>query len=78
MAGGNGKGNRSDQFDVITAIFLDHEESIYAADQYNHRIQKWEKNSKSGKTIIGQYDRGKGLHQIDNCWGLYVDKELSI
>jgi hypothetical protein len=40
VAGGNGKESQDNQFDVITAVFWDNEENIYAADQHNHRIQK--------------------------------------
>ncbi|UJR32441.1 hypothetical protein I4U23_019903 [Adineta vaga] len=33
---------------------------------------------KNGTTIIGKSGHRKSLEQIDNCWGLYVDKNFNV
>lgn len=52
VAGGNGKGSKDNQLNIPSGIFVDDEENVYVVDNGNYRIQKWAKNSKSGKTIL--------------------------
>jgi sugar lactone lactonase YvrE len=78
VAGGNGKGNQTNQLNYPTAVFVDRQKNIYVADNENNRIQKWSVNGKNGKTIIGKFGRGSRLDQIDNCWSLYVDKNYNV
>ena len=73
VAGGNGKGNRCDQFNQSTNIFVDRNETIYVADRYNHRVMKWEKDAKEGVVIAGGQKRGNSLKQLDQPHGVIVD-----
>ena len=40
VAGGNGKGDRLDQLNLSTKIFVDEDHSVYVSDFYNHRVMK--------------------------------------
>ncbi|CAF1013890.1 unnamed protein product [Adineta steineri] len=48
VAGGNDKGNRFDQFNQPSSIFVDKYYSIYVADCMNNRVMKWSKNATIG------------------------------
>ncbi|CAF4364236.1 unnamed protein product, partial [Rotaria sp. Silwood2] len=41
VAGGYGEGNGTNQFKNSQGLFLDDEENLYIADEFNHRIMKW-------------------------------------
>ncbi|CAF1340574.1 unnamed protein product [Adineta ricciae] len=64
VAGGNGNGNKLNQFNGPTYIFIDSEDSIYVADNFNHRIMKWEKNARQGIVVAGGNDFVDQFHQI--------------
>ncbi|CAF1178396.1 unnamed protein product [Adineta steineri] len=42
VAGGNGKGEESNQLNSPTHLSFDDEGNLYVVDQYNHRIQKFQ------------------------------------
>jgi sugar lactone lactonase YvrE len=67
VAGGNGKGNRSDQLDGPTYVILDKEtNSIIVCDVGNTRVVRWSRrNGTSGQTIIPNVV----------CFGLAMDEE---
>ncbi|CAF4380804.1 unnamed protein product, partial [Adineta steineri] len=48
VAGGNGKGNELNQFDLPAYIFVDEDQSVYISDRDNHRVMKWRKDAKEG------------------------------
>ena len=43
VAGGNGMGYGSGQFNALQGVFVDASGNIYVSDSENHRIQKWAK-----------------------------------
>jgi sugar lactone lactonase YvrE len=68
VAGGNGKGNRTDQLNWLTDVIVDKEtDSLIICDFLNRRVIRWSRRSKTkrGETII------------DNivCQGLTMDDE---
>ena len=75
VAGGNRKGNSSDQLSMPRAIYVDKDENIYIADDDNNRIQLWKKGATSGITVAGGFGKGKALNQIGGCHGLFVHEK---
>ncbi|CAF0980447.1 unnamed protein product [Adineta steineri] len=64
VAGGNGKGNKLNQFDFPTFLFVDDEQSVYVTDLYNHRVMKWRKDAKEGTIVAGGNGQGGNLNQL--------------
>ncbi len=75
IAGGNGKGNGSNQLSMPRAIYVDKTENIYIADDDNNRIQLWKKDATSGTTVAGGNGKGKALNQVGACHGLFVHEK---
>ena len=73
VAGGNGKGNRRNQLDVPSYIFVDEDHSLYISDTKNHRVMKWMKGANEGIVIAGGQSKGDSLSQLDRPQGLVVD-----
>ncbi|CAF4637975.1 unnamed protein product [Rotaria sp. Silwood1] len=73
VAGGNGKGNNSNQLNVPTYIFVDDNYSLYVSDMRNHRVMKWKKGAKEGIVVAGGNGQGDNLEQLSNPQGVIVD-----
>jgi DNA-binding beta-propeller fold protein YncE len=78
VAGGNGKGNRLDQLNRPTNIFIDEDHSVYVSDSNNHRVMKWMKDAKEGIVVAGGQDPGNGLRQLSDPRGIIVDQLGSV
>lgn len=74
VAGGNGEGNRLNQLNGPTHIFVDQDQAIYVSDKDNHRVMKWEKGATEGIVVAGGYGKGDGLAQLTYPYGVTVDK----
>ncbi|CAF0770479.1 unnamed protein product [Adineta ricciae] len=74
VAGGNGRGCRSNQLKSPTFIFVDDEQSIYVSDYENHRVMKWRKDAEEGIVIAGGHGQGNNLNQLCHPEGVIVDK----
>ncbi|CAF0769546.1 unnamed protein product [Adineta steineri] len=66
VAGGNGKGNRSDQLNYPIALIVDKKnDSLIICDRGNRRVVQWSRqNGRNGEAIISDIE----------CWGLTMDK----
>ncbi|CAF1013688.1 unnamed protein product [Adineta steineri] len=73
VTGGNGQGNRLNQLNWPTYIFVDEEQSVYVSDQNNHRVMKWRKDAKEGRIVAGGNGRGEKLNQLSLPEGVIVD-----
>ncbi|CAF1116657.1 unnamed protein product [Rotaria sordida] len=73
VAGGNGKGDRLNQLNNPTHIFIDHDQSIYVSDSGNDRVMKWIKGATEGVVVAGGRGRGSDLTQLSNPRGVFVD-----
>ena len=79
---GGSSGVASNQFDVTYGMVLDSSNSLYVADYYNNRVQKWWMNTKNGTTIAGQANGASGTNSsylfrpaglaIDSIGNIYV------
>ena len=73
VAGGNGKGNRLDQLNQPTFIFVDEDHSVYVSDTNNHRVMKWAEGAKEGLVVAGGHGKGNGLTQLSGPQRVVVD-----
>ncbi len=71
MAGGNGKGNQTNQLNRPTDVILDHENhSLIIADLGNRRLMRW-----SCKNLTGH---GRILLSDIDCGSLAINKNRSL
>ncbi|CAF1419796.1 unnamed protein product, partial [Rotaria magnacalcarata] len=73
VAGGNGQGDRLNQLNEPTYLFVDRDHSVYVSDYYNHRVMKWVEGAKKGIVVAGGQGRGSALSQLSYPNGLFVD-----
>ncbi|CAF3526563.1 unnamed protein product [Rotaria sp. Silwood1] len=78
VAGGNGKGDRLDQLNSPTFLFVDHDQSIYVSDRDNHRVVKWTKNAQEGIIVAGDQGQGNSLSQLSYPCGIIVDPSSNL
>lgn len=74
VAGGNGKGNRLNQLDFPTFIFVDREQSVYISDGNNGRVVKWMKSATEGIVVAGGRGSADGPAQLSSPRGVIVDQ----
>ena len=71
IAGGNGRGNRLNQLNCPTYLFVDEERAVYVSD--NHRVMKWNKGRNQGIVVAGGRGEGNALTQLSYPRRLFVD-----
>ena len=74
VAGGNGRGNKLNQLNNPTHIFVDREETIYVSDKENRRVMKWYKGASEGIIVAGGQEQGNNLNQLSYPNGLVVNE----
>ncbi len=75
VAGGNGQGNGTNQLSSSYGLYVDDDQTVYVADQWNHRIVQWKSGATSGQVVAGGNGQGSGTHQLSNPQDVIVDKE---
>jgi hypothetical protein len=76
VAGGHGQGTAANQLNSPTDIYLSRlDGSIYIADSYNNRVQKWSLNATSGITVAGSPNgtAGRTSYLMQLTYSLAVD-----
>ena len=73
VAGGNGQGNKLNQLNYPTFLFVDEERAVYVSDYGNHRVMKWNKGAKEGIVIARGQGKGSALTQLSFPDRLFVD-----
>jgi sugar lactone lactonase YvrE len=63
------------QLSDLRGLYVDDDQTVYIADQYNHRIMEWKWGATSGKVVAGGHGQGNGAHQLDRPYDVIVDKE---
>ena len=74
VAGGNGEGNRFNQLNCATHLFVDDDHNLYISDFGNDRVMKWMKDTKEGTVVAGGKGRGNQLTQSSRPLGVIVDQ----
>lgn len=64
VAGGDGHGQRADQFSSPSGLAVDAAGMLYVADGINGRVQRWAPGATAGVTVAGGDGWGLGLHQL--------------
>ncbi|CAF1358264.1 unnamed protein product, partial [Rotaria sp. Silwood1] len=75
VAGGNRQGNEINQLSDPLGLYVDDDQTIYVADQSNHRIMEWKRGATSGQVVAGGNGQGSGDHQLSNPQDVIIDKE---
>ncbi|CAF4008715.1 unnamed protein product [Rotaria sp. Silwood1] len=75
VAGGNGQGSGLNQLDRPLGLYVDYDQTIYVADQNNHRIMTWKSGATSGQVIAGGNGQGQGAHQLNRPFDVILDKK---
>ncbi|CAF3458405.1 unnamed protein product [Rotaria socialis] len=73
VAGGNGKGNGTNQLKFPIYLFVDRQQNVYVSDNWNHRVMKWNKGAKEGIVVAGGQGEGNALTQLFFPNGIFVD-----
>ncbi|CAF3934845.1 unnamed protein product [Rotaria sp. Silwood1] len=74
VAGGNGKGDRLNQFSNPQYVFVDRDHSVYVSDLGNNRVMKWMEGVKEGIVVAGGQGQGNGLTQLPYPEGVVADQ----
>ena len=75
IVGRNGQGNGNNQLSDPCGLYIDDDQTIYIADQSNHRIIEWKWNATSGQVVAGGNTKANEYHQLSNPLDVIVDKE---
>jgi sugar lactone lactonase YvrE len=75
VAGGNGQGNGISQLSYPLGLYVDDDQTVYVADQWNRRIVEWKSGATSGQVVAGGNGEGSGTHQLFDPSDVIVDKE---
>ncbi|CAF5130119.1 unnamed protein product, partial [Rotaria sp. Silwood1] len=75
VAGGNGYGSELNQLSYPCGLYVDEDDTVYVADQWNHRIVEWKRSATNGKVVAGGNGEGDGVHQLSNPQDVIIDKE---
>ncbi|CAF3787263.1 unnamed protein product [Rotaria sp. Silwood1] len=75
VAGSDGHGNDADQLDNPLGLFVDGDQMIFIAEQWNHRILQWKLGDTNGRIAAGGHGKGKRLNQLDQPTDVLIDKE---
>jgi sugar lactone lactonase YvrE len=74
VAGGNKKGNGSNQLFYPWGLTIDHDQTIYVADCVNDRIMEWKPGATSGQIVAGG-NEGRNANQLDGPRDVIIDRE---
>jgi sugar lactone lactonase YvrE len=73
VAGGNRQGNRFNQLNHPTYLFVDRNQTVYVSDRENSRVMKWVKSAKEGVFAAGAPSRNNDLTHLYYPYGVFVD-----
>ncbi|CAF1523486.1 unnamed protein product [Rotaria magnacalcarata] len=76
VAGGHGQGGSTNQLNWPSGLFVDDDQTVLIADNWNHRIMQWKNgDTTNGQVVAGGNGQGKGLHQCNSPIDVLIDKE---
>ncbi|CAF1350033.1 unnamed protein product [Rotaria sp. Silwood1] len=75
VAEGNGKGSETNQLYWPWSLYVDDDQTIYVADEWNHRIVEWKSGATNEKIVAGGNGDGNGAHQLKYPQDVIIDKE---
>ncbi|CAF5057695.1 unnamed protein product, partial [Rotaria sp. Silwood1] len=69
------QGSETNQLYGPFGLYVDDDQTIYVADQGNHRIMEWKSGATNGKVVAGGNGQGNGAHQLNYPSDVIIDKE---
>ncbi|CAF1355843.1 unnamed protein product [Rotaria sp. Silwood1] len=75
IAGGNGKGDATNQLNEPHGLFVDDDQTMIIADCRNHRIVQWKMGDTNGQVVAGGKGRGNRSDQLNEPTDVLIDKE---
>ncbi|CAF1005671.1 unnamed protein product [Rotaria sp. Silwood1] len=75
VAGGNRQGNGINQLSDPLGLYVDDDQTVYVADQSNHRIVEWKRGATSGQVVVGGDGQRSGDHRLEDPTDVIIDKE---
>jgi sugar lactone lactonase YvrE len=75
VAGGHGRGGETNKLNYPRGLFVDDENTVIAADYYNHRIVEWKRGDTSGTVLAGGNGEGNRADQLNSPADVIYDKE---
>ncbi|CAF1454512.1 unnamed protein product [Adineta steineri] len=75
VAGGNGRGEKTNQLKYPHGIFIDENKNIFIADCANHRIVEWKYNANEGQIIAGGNGPGNQMNQLNQPTDVIVEQK---
>jgi sugar lactone lactonase YvrE len=77
VAGNNEISTGLDQLSASCGLYVDNDETIYIADQSNHRIVEWKSGAASGQVVAGGNGEGNRTDQLRRPSNIIVDKQTN-
>ena len=75
VAGGRGEGNGTGQLKHPSGFFIDQNQTVYIADEKNHRIMAWRTGATTGEVLAGDNDSGDLFDQLYLPTDVIVDRQ---
>ncbi|CAF3731669.1 unnamed protein product [Rotaria socialis] len=76
IAGGNGRGDDTDQLSSPFGLFVDDDQTVVITDFSNGRIMQWKNgDTTNGQVVAGGKGKGKRLRQLEAPTDVLIDKE---
>ncbi|CAF3050010.1 unnamed protein product [Rotaria sp. Silwood2] len=75
IAGGNGQGNSLNQLSHSWDIYVTDNQSVYVADNSNHRIVEWKCDAMSGQVVAGGHGPGNRTDQLNDPRSVLFDRK---
>lgn len=75
MAGTNEQGNGTDQLHSPHGFYLDEEQTLFIADNQNHRIVEWKFGATHGRVVAGGNGLGNRADQLNEPTDVTLDRE---
>ncbi|CAF3315675.1 unnamed protein product [Rotaria sp. Silwood2] len=71
-------GSTPDKLNCPVDIFADENENVFISDWYNQRIQYWQKDAKSGRTVAGNETLGTAVNEFHFPTRVLIDSKKNI
>ncbi|CAF0989337.1 unnamed protein product [Rotaria sordida] len=75
VAGGNERGNATNQFDRPYGLFIDNDQTMVIGDCSNGRVMQWKMGDTDGKVVAGGNGKENRLDQLNCPIDVLIDKE---
>ncbi|CAF3406371.1 unnamed protein product [Rotaria sp. Silwood2] len=75
VAGGHGRGSKTDQLYHPWGLYVDNDLTVYVADYRGHRIMEWKSGATNGTVVAEAKGPSNGINQFEFPVDVIIDKE---